>query len=133
MIVAGGSFVLDYVLVLRPIRQSEWLHHYWLDAFMPRPIGFGSIVWLWDSFFRVFRTPGGFKVPFYTPALFVLGLIVLASSPRQKSRASMRRGIGPGSRRRDDAVLTEIRASLDNEEPGPMTQAATARAFATGC
>src|SRR5580698_3357602 len=49
------------------------------------------------------------------------------SSPWQKSRASMRRGIGPGSRRRDDAVLIEIRASLDNEKPGPMTQAATAR------
>ena len=52
--------------------------------------------------------------------------LLIASSPWQKSRASMRRGIGPGSRRRDDAVLIEIRASLDNEEPGPMTQAATA-------
>ena len=49
------------------------------------------------------------------------------SSPRQESRASARRGIGPGSRRRDEAVLAEIRASLDNEEPGPRTQATAAR------
>jgi hypothetical protein len=50
-----------------------------------------------------------------------------ASSPRQKSRASMRHGFGPDSRRRNEAVLTEIRASFDNEEAGPKTQAATAR------
>jgi len=50
-----------------------------------------------------------------------------ASSPWRKSRAAMRRGFGPGSRRRDAAVLAQIRASLDNEEPGPNPQAATAR------
>jgi hypothetical protein len=49
------------------------------------------------------------------------------SSPWQKSRASMRAGSGPGLRRRDDAVLIEIRASLDNEEPCPRTQVATVR------
>lgn len=45
----------------------------------------------------------------------------------QKSRAKMRRDIAPGPRRRDDAVLTEIQASLDNEGPGARTQAAAAR------
>ena len=39
----------------------------------------------------------------------------------------MRRGFGPGLSRPDAAVLTEIRASPANEEPGPKTQAATAR------
>ena len=48
-------------------------------------------------------------------------------SPWQKSRATMCRGIAPGSRRPDDAVLMEIRASLDNEGPGAGTQAAAAR------
>jgi hypothetical protein len=52
---------------------------------------------------------------------------IYPSSLRQKSRASMRFGFGPGSRRPDAAVLAEIRASPDNEEPGPKTQAATAR------
>ena len=45
----------------------------------------------------------------------------------QKSRVSMRRGFGPDSRRRNEAVLAEIRASFDNDEAGPKTQAATAR------
>jgi hypothetical protein len=53
------------------------------------------------------------------------------SSPWRNSRASMRRGIGPGPRLRDEAVLVEIRASLDNEGPGPpwlpRTQAAALR------
>jgi len=49
-----------------------------------------------------------------------------SSSLWQKSRAAMRRGIGPGSRRRDEAVLAEIRANLDNEGLGARTQAATA-------
>lgn len=51
----------------------------------------------------------------------------VVSSPWQKSRASMRGGFGPDSRRRSEAVLTEIRASFDNEEAHPKTQAATAR------
>ncbi len=37
---------------------------------------------------------------------------------RRKSRATRRRGMRPGSRRRGEAVLTQIRASRDNEEPG---------------
>src|SRR5271154_1776917 len=45
------------------------------------------------------------------------------SSPWPKSREAMRRGFEPGSRRRDDAVLDEIRASSDNEEPGSKPQA----------
>jgi hypothetical protein len=45
----------------------------------------------------------------------------------RKSRATMGRGIAPGPRRRDDAVLVGIRASLDNEEPGAITQVAAAR------
>jgi hypothetical protein len=51
----------------------------------------------------------------------------VSSSLWQKSRASMRGGFGPDSRRRNEAVLTEIRASFDNEEAGPKTQAAAAR------
>jgi DNA invertase Pin-like site-specific DNA recombinase len=47
--------------------------------------------------------------------------------PWQKSRATMCRGIAPGPRRRDDAVLIEIRASLDNEGSGARTQTAAAR------
>jgi hypothetical protein len=38
----------------------------------------------------------------------------------------MRRGIAPGPRRRDEAVLNEVRASLDNEGPGARTPAAAA-------
>ena len=61
------------------------------------------------------------------PFAFIEYIARMRGSPWQKSRASVRRGIGPGSRRRDEAVLTEIRARLDNVEPGPMTQATTAR------
>jgi hypothetical protein len=39
----------------------------------------------------------------------------------------MRREFGPDSRRRNEAVLIEIRANFDNEEAGPKTQAAAAR------
>src|SRR5258708_3439535 len=49
------------------------------------------------------------------------------SSLWQKSRERMRNGIAPGPRRRDEAVLAEIRASLDNEGPVARTQAAAAR------
>jgi hypothetical protein len=45
----------------------------------------------------------------------------------QKSREAMRSDIAPGSRRRDAAVLVEIRASLDNEGTGARTPAATVR------
>jgi hypothetical protein len=44
-----------------------------------------------------------------------------------KSRKLMRRGFEPDSRRRNEAVLIEIRASFDNEEAGSDTQAAVAR------
>jgi hypothetical protein len=44
-----------------------------------------------------------------------------------KSRNPMRLGFEPDSRRRNEAVLTEIRASFDNEEAGSKTQAAAAR------
>jgi len=39
----------------------------------------------------------------------------------------MRRSLAPRSRRRDEAVLAEIRASLDNQEPGARTPAAAVR------
>jgi hypothetical protein len=42
----------------------------------------------------------------------------------------MRRGIAPGPRRRDEAVLNEVRASLDNEGPGARTPAAVGKASA---
>jgi hypothetical protein len=44
-----------------------------------------------------------------------------------KSRKPMRREFESDSRRRNEAVLTKIRASLDNEEAGSKTQAAGAR------
>ena len=44
-----------------------------------------------------------------------------------KSRKPMRREFEPDSRRRNEAVLAEIRASFDNEEAGSKTQAAGAR------
>jgi hypothetical protein len=50
-----------------------------------------------------------------------------ASSLWLKSRKPMRREIEPDSRRRNEAVLTEIRASFDNEEASSKTQAAAAR------
>jgi hypothetical protein len=49
------------------------------------------------------------------------------SSLWQKSRESMGRSTARGPRRRDEAVLAEIRASLDNEGPGAGMPAATAR------
>jgi hypothetical protein len=39
----------------------------------------------------------------------------------------MRREFEPDSRRRNEAVLTKIRASFDNEEAGSKVQAAAAR------
>jgi hypothetical protein len=39
----------------------------------------------------------------------------------------MRREFEPDSRRRNEAVLVEIRASFDNKEAGSKVQAATAR------
>jgi hypothetical protein len=44
-----------------------------------------------------------------------------------KSRKAMRREFEPDSRRQNEAVLPEIRASFDNEEAGSKTQAAAAR------
>jgi len=67
------------------------------------------------------------------PSTFTAGTLSLrqaigsASSLWQKSREPMRRGIAPGPRRRDEAVLAEIQASLDNVGPGARTQAAAAR------
>jgi hypothetical protein len=49
------------------------------------------------------------------------------SSPWQKSRKLMRREFEADSRRRNEAVLTEIRASFDNEEAGSKSQAVAAR------
>jgi hypothetical protein len=54
------------------------------------------------------------------------------SSPWLKSRAPVRRVFGPGSRRRDEAVLAEIRASLDNEEPGARIRKRRPRDFKHG-
>jgi hypothetical protein len=49
------------------------------------------------------------------------------SSSWQMSRETLHSGIAHGPRRRDDAVLSEIRASLDNEGPVARTPAAAAR------
>jgi hypothetical protein len=82
-LVAAVSFAIDYFVVLRPLRQSVYLHEFWQQGgFLPRPIGLSSIAWMWRAFFLAFRTPGGFKVPIFTPFVFLLGVAAVVIRKR---------------------------------------------------
>jgi len=63
-LIAALSFSIDYFAVLRPLRQSVYLHEFWQQGdFLPRPITFRSIAWVWKAFFLAFRTPADSKFP----------------------------------------------------------------------
>jgi hypothetical protein len=77
-LIPAVSFAIDYIVVLRPLRHSTFLHEFWQQGgFLPRPIGFDSIGWMWETFFRAFRTPGGIKLPILTPLVFLIGVLAL--------------------------------------------------------
>jgi len=80
---AGASFAVDYFLVLRPLHQSAYLYEFWQQGgFMPRPINFRAIRWVWKAYLLAFRTPGGFKLPVFTPLVFLIGVVKLSARNR---------------------------------------------------
>jgi hypothetical protein len=72
------SSAANYWLLLRPLRHSSALHDFWArEGFMPWPIAPRSFLWLWNTFFRAYGTPGGIKVPAFLHLLLLIGAVVL--------------------------------------------------------
>ena len=71
------SFAVDYELLLRPLVGSDYLQHYWQDAFMPaRPLA--AARWQVGALLGSLRYPVGIPLPAVAALAATLGAVDLA-------------------------------------------------------
>ena len=85
---AAVSVLAEYVLVLRPLEASSYLHEFWIDGFLPLPVRAGrSLRWLLTAPAQPMASPGGYKVWGVATAGLVLGVVALWRDRRRATLA----------------------------------------------
>ena len=75
---AAVGMVAEYVLVLRPLEASTYLHEFWIDGFLPLPFRLGrSVRWLLAAPVQPMSSPGGYKAWGVATAGLLLGVVAL--------------------------------------------------------
>jgi hypothetical protein len=81
---AAAGLCIEYLLLLRPLEHSAFLHHFWIEGFMPLPFRITkSVPWLLTAAVHLMASPGGYKVFGVAPVGFLLGLFLLLQTNRR--------------------------------------------------
>ncbi len=73
----AASFTAEYVVLLRPMRESDFLATAWSNYFAPLPFSLEGLDWYRRAFFALFNDPLGLPSVEIAALLFLVGLMAL--------------------------------------------------------